>query len=282
MLHHEQLIYRCPVCQERLGVNGRSLKCANNHSYDIAKEGYVNLLLANQKRSQEPGDNKIMVRHRRQFFETGLYDPLSEAINTAVQPFLASHSGVDPFTLLDSGCGEGYFLHRLHEEFWEGERPFTLYGIDISKFAVKAAAKRDKSINWAVASSYSLPILPESVDVILNVMAPFDPAEFGRVLGGNGRVLLITPGPEHLFSLRQQIYPNPEKHPLPSNELSGFTYLESQRVQFVRQLQNEQVQSLFVMTPYSWNASAETREKIMSLPALSTTVDFVLTLFQKE
>jgi 23S rRNA (guanine745-N1)-methyltransferase len=282
VLHQDPLIYSCPVCREGLAVNGRSLKCANNHSYDIAKEGYVNLLLANQKRSLEPGDNKTMVQHRRQFFETGLYEPLSEAINQAIQPFLASHSGGDPFTLLDSGCGEGYFLHRLAEALGEGERPFALYGIDISKFAVKAAAKRDKAVNWAVASSFALPVLPESVDVMLNMMAPFDPAEFERVLGENGRFLLVTPGPEHLFSLRQQIYDEPQKHPLASEALPGFTFSRSQRVQFERHLQNEQIQSLFVMTPYSWNAPAETREKIISLPELSITVDFVLTLFQKE
>ncbi|GJM43002.1 MAG: 23S rRNA (guanine(745)-N(1))-methyltransferase [Ardenticatenaceae bacterium] len=274
----EPLIYRCPVCQEGLVVNGRSLKCANNHSYDIAKEGYVNLLLANQKRSQEPGDNKIMVRHRRHFFDTGLYEPLSDKINEMVSDFGPKNR----LDLLDSGCGEGYFLHRLGAFLVEGERPFSLHGIDISKFAVKAAAKRDKSASWAVGSSYDLPILPASVDFVLNVMAPFDPTEFERVLRENGRVLRVTPGPEHLFSLRQHIYPNPEKHPLPSNELAGFEFQGSQRVQFVRQLQSEQIQSLFVMTPYSWNASPETREKIMSLSGLSITVDFVLTVFQKE
>ncbi|WP_420632316.1 putative RNA methyltransferase [Candidatus Leptofilum sp.] len=277
----ERLIYCCPVCQDGFGVYGRSLKCTNNHSYDIAKEGYVNLLLANQKRSLQPGDNQTMVRHRRQFFDTGLYEPLSDKINEMVAD-LANQSGPNKrLDLLDSGCGEGYFLHRLGAFFVEGKRPSSLHGIDISKFAIKAAAKRDKLVNWAVASSYDLPILPDSMDVVLNVMAPFDPAEFGRVLKGNGRVLRVTPGPEHLFSLRQHIYPNPEKHPLPSNELAGFTFCDSQRVQFVRHLQNEQIQSLFVMTPYSWNASAETREKIMSLPELNITVDFVLTLFQK-
>ena len=278
----EPLIYRCPVCQEGLVLNGRSLKCANNHSYDIAKEGYVNLLLANQKRSQEPGDNKIMVRHRRQFFDTGLYEPLSDKINEMVADFATPSGQNKRLDMLDSGCGEGYFLHRLGAFLAEEKRPFSLHGIDISKFAVKAAAKRDKSASWAVGSSYALPILPDSVDIILNVMAPFDPAEFGRVLRGNGRVLRVTPGPEHLFSLREHIYPNPEKHPLPSNELAGFEFQGSQRVQFVRQLQSEQIQSLFVMTPYSWNASAETREKIMSLSGLSITVDFVLTLFEKS
>ncbi|WP_420643636.1 putative RNA methyltransferase [Candidatus Leptofilum sp.] len=278
----EPLIYRCPVCQDGLGVNGRSLKCANNHSFDIAKEGYVNLLLANQKRSLQPGDNQTMVRHRRQFFDTGLYEPLSDKINEMVGEFANQFAPNKRLDMLDSGCGEGYFLHRLGAFLAGGERPHSLHGIDISKFAVKAAAKRDISVNWAVASSYDLPILPDSVDVVSNVMAPFDPAEFGRVLRGNGRVLLVTPGPEHLFSLRQHIYPNPEKHPLASKELMGFIYQDSQRVQFVRHLQNEQIQSLFVMTPYAWNAPKATREKIMVLPELSITVDFVLTLFQKE
>ena len=281
MLNHDQLIYCCPVCREALRVNGRALQCSNGHSYDIAKEGYVNLLLANQKRSQEPGDNKTMISHRRQFFATGLYEPLSDTINASVQPLVASHRGDGAFNLLDSGCGEGYFLHQLDESLGKGQRPYALYGTDISKFAIKAAAKRDKAVGWAVASSYNLPILPRSVHFALNMMAPFSAPKIRSVLRENGRFLIVSPGPEHLFSLRQQIYENPQKHPLPDEELPGFDFCHRQRVQFHRHLQNEAIQSLFVMTPYSWNAPLAVREKIMSLPELGITVDFVLTLFQK-
>ncbi len=281
MLHHDHFIYSCPVCREELRVNGRSFQCINNHSYDIAKEGYVNLLLANQKRSQEPGDNKKMISHRRQFFASGLYESLSDAINKIVQASLASHEGKYSFNLLDSGCGEGYFLHRLNAFLQDDKRPYSLYGIDISKFAVKAASKRDKSVKWAVASSFDLPILPGSVDFVLNMMAPFSTEEFARVLRGNGRVLVVTPAPEHLFSLRQHIYENPQKHEMPKQALPGFKLLTSQRVKFTRELQNEDIINLFVMTPYSWNASPTTREKVMSLEKLSIEVDFVLTLFQR-
>jgi 23S rRNA (guanine745-N1)-methyltransferase len=281
VLHHDQFIYRCPVCREGLGVYGRSLKCANGHSYDIAKEGYVNLLLANQKRSQEPGDNKKMISHRRQFFASGLYEPLSNEVNKIAQTFLASHEGEHSFNLLDSGCGEGYFLHRINTFLREDKRPYSLWGIDISKFAIKSAAKQDKSVQWAVASSFDLPVLPGSVDFVLNMMAPFSEAEFARVLRGNGRILVVTPGPNHLFSLRQQIYENPQKHEMPNQALPGFQLATSQRVQFTCELQNEDIVNLFVMTPYSWNASPATREKVMSLEKLSITVDFVLTLFQK-
>lgn len=277
----DHFIYSCPVCREALGLNGRSLKCANNHSYDIAKEGYVNLLLANQKRSLEPGDNKTMISHRRQFFATGLYAPLSEAVNAAVLPFIAGHGGEGVFNLLDSGCGEGYFLHGLAQALEEGKRPSAFYGIDISKFAVKAAAKQNKSVRWAVGSSFDLPVLPGSVDFILNMMAPFSEQEFGRVLGGNGRLLVVTPGPRHLFSLRQQIYDNAEEHTPSSSTLPGFAWRDLKRLQYERELANEAIVNLFVMTPYSWNASSATREKIMSLSRLKIEVDFRLTLFQK-
>ncbi len=283
MLDHdnEQFIYSCPVCREPLTADGRSLKCINRHTYDIAREGYVNLLLANQKRSQEPGDNQKMISHRRQFFATGLYEPLSDAINQVVATFLAEQGRESRFNLLDSGCGEGYFLHRLGAFLRMGERPYSLWGVDISKFAIKAAARQDKSANWAVASSYDLPVLPDSLNFILNIMAPFSQEEFGRVLRGDGRILVITPGPNHLFSLRQKIYETPQKHEMPDDALPGFQRIQSDRVQYTREMQNEEIVNLFVMTPYSWNASQSTREKIMALAQLKLDVDFVLTLFQK-
>ena len=282
MVHNnEPLIYSCPVCRDALRVDGRSLKCSSGHSYDIAREGYVNLLLANQKRSQEPGDNQTMIGHRRRFFATGLYEPLSDEINQLVAASLGEQVREARFNLLDCGCGEGYFLHRLGAFLREGERPYALHGIDISKFAIKAAARRDKAVNWAVASSYDLPVLPDSLDFILNIMAPFSQEEFGRVLRGDGRILLITPGPNHLFSLRQQIYETPQKHELPDNALPGLKQIHSQRVQYTREIQNEEIVDLFVMTPYSWNASPGTREKIMALAQLRLDVDFMLTLFQK-
>ena len=279
---NKPLLYCCPVCREGLSVDGRSLKCINRHSYDIAKEGYVNLLLANQKRSQEPGDNQKMVAHRRQFFATGLYEPLSDKINRIVTSFLAEQRGESSFDLLDSGCGEGYFLHRLNAILSAGSLPYTLWGADISKFAVKVAARRDKSVKWAVASSYDLPILPDSVDFILNSMAPFSHEEFARILKRNGRVLIVTPGPEHLFSLRKQIYETPQQHDKPSMTLTGFNFVDKYHVQFNRTLANEAIVNLFVMTPYSWNASRLTREKIMALQQLNVEIDFVLTLFAKE
>ena len=275
------LLYCCPVCREGLSVDDRSLKCVNRHSYDVAKEGYVNLLLANQKRSQEPGDNQKMVAHRRQFFATGLYEPLSDEINQIVTEFFRGQEEAS-FNLLDSGCGEGYFLHRLNIALSAGMLPYALWGVDISKFAVKSAAKRDKFIKWAVASSYDLPVLPGSVDFILNVMAPFSHEEFARILQRNGRVLVITPGPNHLFSLRKQIYETPQKHEVPSETLTGFDFVAKYHVQFTRTLANEAIVALFVLTPYSWNASLPTREKIMSLQQLNIEVDFVLTLFKKK
>jgi 23S rRNA (guanine745-N1)-methyltransferase len=277
----EHFIYSCPVCRDVLELDGRSLKCSSGHSYDIAREGYVNLLLANQKRSQEPGDNQTMIGHRRRFFATGLYEPLSDEINQLVTASLGEQGNEARFNLLDCGCGEGYFLHRLGAFLRGMERPYALWGIDISKFAIKAAAKRDKAANWAVASSYDLPLLPNSLDFILNIMAPFSREEFGRVLRGDGRILVITPGPNHLFSLRQQIYETPQQHEMPDDILPGFQRIHSHRVCYTRDMQNEEIVNLFVMTPYSWNASQSTREEIMALAQLELDVDFVLTLFQK-
>ena len=276
-----KLIYACPVCKQELSLNANSLQCPNGHNYDIAREGYVNLLLANQKRSQEPGDNKKMVANRRRFFSKGFYDPVSDKVNALILDY-ATHKNKDArFNVLDCGCGEGYFLHNLRDAFAGTEINYLLCGIDISKFAIKAAAKQDKATNWAVASIYDLPVLTDSVDYILNIMAPQSSDELARVLRPKGNLLVINPGPMHLFSLRQHIYTHPEEHKEANQSIIGFDFVNSHRVSYTCEMGNADIMDLFVMTPYSWNASQSAREKIMTLEHLTMEIDFVVTIFEK-
>ena len=117
----------CPICRLPLSKEGRTLRCGCNHSFDVARQGYVNLLPVQQKRSLHPGDTREQVLSRRAFLETGAYGPIVEAVKAAA----SGHAG----PILDVGCGEGYYAVRVAEHL-----NAELTGLDISKEAVRCAA----------------------------------------------------------------------------------------------------------------------------------------------
>ncbi len=159
-------IWACPVCKSPLiHTQQREWRCENNHSFDVAKEGYTNLLLAHQKSSSDPGDTKAMMTNRRAFLSAGHYQPLANKL-----PEVLSHHLKLEASVLDSGCGEGYYLQQLLEQ----RSDLHLFGIDISRDAAKLASRQLKGADFAVASSFELPVLPSSVDALLRVFAPGD------------------------------------------------------------------------------------------------------------
>ena len=175
-------IYRCPVCHGPLERHEKAYACGNRHTFDIAREGYVNLLLAHQKGSKQPGDNKGMVESRSTFLAKGHYGPLADRIDELLRRLLPPHAKI-----LDAGCGEGYFLSRLGSEQPEGQ--IASWGIDISKASIRLAARRNKETHFAVASTYDLPILSSCLDCVLRIFAPADPNELRRVLNPSGRLV---------------------------------------------------------------------------------------------
>lgn len=208
-------ILQCPVCRELLLASAGGYQCCNKHSFDAARQGYVNLLLAHQKHSKEPGDSAEMIRSRRRFLDRGLYDRVSDGINEAVAGNLHGSESERAFNILDAGCGEGFYLKRLKESLDDrpgGPIAIDYYGVDISKFAVRQATQRDKTMNWIVASIVDLPFAPASLDVVLNVFSPIDCAECSKILRKNGRLVIASPGPRHLNGLREIIYPIAREH----------------------------------------------------------------------
>jgi 23S rRNA (guanine745-N1)-methyltransferase len=187
------------VCHDRLSSAGgaRQWVCPAGHSFDVSREGYVNLLLAGQRRSRTPGDSVEMVAARREFLATGAYEPLSAAISAAV----ADH---DPTAVLDVGCGEGHHTRRV--------RAPVLLGIDVSKSAVATAARADPAGWYAVASAADLPVADGSIDVALDVFGPSTPTEFARVVRPGGWVVAAHPGPDHLSDLRTLVYDQARPH----------------------------------------------------------------------
>jgi len=264
--------FLCPICAYSLVQKNKSFKCENSHSFDCAKEGYVNLLPVQHKKSKQPGDNRAMVNARKLFLENGFYDLIIAPSIKLIDQYSKTP------TTLDIGCGDGYFTSKIFSNLAE---PKINYGMDISKEAVKTAAKRDKSINWFVASSNNFPLPDESVDVILKINSPLNYQNSHKKLSENGFVISITPGEKHLYELKSHIYNTAQTHEtevLPKN----YKLLETVNLNDTLTLQNQnEIEQLFMMTPFYWNASQTAKQKIAALSELTTEIAFSIHVWQK-
>ncbi|MGE3262007.1 MAG: putative RNA methyltransferase [Bacteriovoracia bacterium] len=267
----QKLQFVCPIDGLPLAKEGNSLRCEKKHTYDLAKEGYCNLLLVQQKNSLDPGDNKEMVAARRRFLDGGFYAPIAEKLSTLVSS-ITGHTG---FSIADAGCGEGYYLDYLNKA-----GHYNLAGFDISKWAVQAAAKRNPRLSWAVASNRKIPFAPGSVDLILSLFGFPLWDSFRKVLGKEGLVLLVDPAPGHLLELRKIIYPvvnATELYSLREAEASGFRLAKEEVLNFSISLNSqEQIQDLLAMTPHAHRIGQEGREALGKLRQLTVTAEVVL------
>ncbi|MCK2147628.1 putative RNA methyltransferase [Marinobacter alexandrii] len=269
----------CPLDGQTLHRDGKSWRCEAGHSYDIARQGYVHLLPVQKKRSRDPGDSKDMVAARQRFLNAGFYNTISDAVNRAAAGVLPEAERV---RLLDAGCGEGHYTRRLAESLPETQEA-AVVGLDISKWAVLAAAKQDKRISWVVGSNANLPVLPGTLDAVLCLFGFPVYGEFHRVLKSGGLVLQVDAGPDHLRELREIIYPElkPER---PRNETApeGFRLVASEPVRHTLTLTGQTViADLLAMTPHLYRASAEGRARAANLSELTVTVDVTLQRFAK-
>ena len=270
-------LFLCPICRQPLRREETRYVCPNRHSYDIAAAGYVHLLPANQKHSLAPGDDKRMASARNRFLNGGWYQPLREAIARIVVEQLPEGG-----TFFDSGCGEGYYTAGVKAALDAAGRHAQLGGIDISKFSLRWAAKRERSIEFAVASAYHLPLPDQSVDFLLNCFSPLARSEFQRVVRPGGCFLYVVPGPRHLWELKQAVYDTPYENPEQTIPYDGFSYLRVERVERRVCLPDSQtIQDLFGMTPYLWKTSRQGMERLYALDHLEVQTAFHLHLFRR-
>jgi 23S rRNA (guanine745-N1)-methyltransferase len=280
-------ILQCPVCREPLDQFLGGYQCTNKHSFDAAKQGYVNLLLSHQKHSKEPGDSPEMMRSRRQFLNGGFYDQLSMGLNQVLTGLGGQELG-ECLSILDAGCGEGFYLKNL-KDFLTQERGetigFNYYGLDISKYAVRQATQRDKAITWLVASIMDLPFIEASLDLILSVFSMVNFNEFSRVLKPSGKLILATAGPRHLQSLREIIYTEVREHSqsaILEQHRGLFKPMQGSNITYETKLESsEEIMNLLMMTPYFWNIDVITKTKIQALQRLPLEVDVSVSIFEK-
>ncbi|UTW49950.1 putative RNA methyltransferase [Bacterioplanoides sp. SCSIO 12839] len=277
----------CPVCQAPLSSDdNKHWYCANNHSFDRARQGYLNLLLAHKKRSKAPGDDAQMVAARQRLLDSGVYQPISDLLNNAVQQASAN----SPMQLCDVGCGEGYYTERLANHLTSNNINNRCYGVDISKEAVKSAARRSKQsglkseqAEWLVASGAALPFQPQSLDAITCLFTRLMPEGFRSVLKPSGTVFTINTGLTHLREMRDILYPEVKDscfNPTKVMSQHGFICVNEQPLNYTIELtSSQQIHDLLLMTPHVWKANTEARQRLLEHEQLSLSIDVVLHQF---
>lgn len=274
------MIYTCPKCKQLLTKKDSVYVCPDGHSYDRAREGYVHLLPVQKMNSKVPGDSKEMVAARRNFLESGGYEAFREKLAELVLEAVGENCTP---VLLDAGCGEGYYLRGVAEKLKENGKTPVLYGFDISKFAVKAAAKWQKDGDFAVASIFDIPVTDGAVDCLINVFAPMVEQEFARVLKPGGTMIFAVPGVRHLFGLKEILYENPYENEHKETDYDGFTFVKRVSVSGELHLTEQaQIQNLFAMTPYYWKTPIEGSRALAATETLDTEIEFHFLVYKKE
>ncbi len=271
-------LFTCPICAAPLQRQPARYCCPNGHSYDIAREGYVHLLPANRKHAKEPGDDREMTAARTRFLEGGWYDHLREALCALAAEHLRE-GGV----LVDAGCGEGYYTAAIAETLSARGLAPRIAGVDLSKFALKKAARRVKAAEFAVASVYHLPMGDAAADVLLDCFAPLAIEEYRRVLRPGGAFLYVVPGPDHLMEMKEVLYDAPYQNPEETEVYDGFACEGELPVSKVLRLPSGgAIMDLLHMTPYAWKTPKEGIERLARLEELKVTASFRVLVFRKR
>ncbi len=261
----------CPNCGEKLVLKEKSYVCANNHCFDIAKSGYVNLILANQKNSLDPGDNKEMIDARAVVMKTEYYSNLALALINVIN--------IENCTrILDAGCGIGNIPFRIKSSLQNS----IVVGADISKSAITYASKNYKNLPFCVASSNNLPFDNNYFDCLVCAFAPVFSEEFLRVLSQNGSFLRVVPDKHHLWGLKSALYETPYPNELDPIDINGFTINEVIKVNYEVTLHGEEILSLIKMTPYYYHSKKEDIERVCALKELTTNLSFEVRHYKKE
>ena len=260
----------CPVCGNVLHRSEKEYRCENRHSFDIARQGHVNLLVVQQKHSLNPGDTREQVLSRRAFLEGGFYAPIADALCEAAKELGATGP------ILDVGCGEGYYCTQLADALGA-----ELVGLDISKEAVRCAAAKYKGHQWICGTASHLPVKNGSVGTLTSLFALTLPEEFRRVLAKDGLYFQVLAAQDHLLGLKSIIYPElklKEKDSVP--KLPDFERIKSVPIRFTFTVEGAQVRNLLSMTPHVYRISKEGAARLAATEKLTDTASAVLNIYK--
>ena len=257
----------CPVCGEELILFDKTMRCVNGHCFDLAKEGYVNLLRSS-KNGDLIGDDKISARMRRDFLNKGYYAPLRDELCR----IFADKRG----NVLDICCGEGYYTAALGEN-----SDLRVYGFDISREMVRLAAKRGNG-TYFVANMANIPVAEGTMDYCTHLFAPFNEESFARVLKNGGRLYTVIPGSHHLWGLKQAVYATPYENDEIIPQTQKLRLISKRKISCVITLASqEDIQAVFRMTPYFFHTAQKDKDKLIGLHMLETPIEFVIGEYEK-
>ena len=251
----------CSICKTKLRKVGNSFQCENGHSFDIAKQGYVNL----SRKQKKTGDNKAMVLARTNFLEKNPYDFMRKRVGEIIASY---HLG----SLLDIGCGQGYYTKT-----WQAEKKV---GIDLSKEAIAYAAKHDRSTLYIVDTIYDLPFEADSFDCVVSVFTPLPIKEIERVLRPNGHLITVSPAREHLYELKQQLYEHVILNKEERENMGDLVLCHDEVI--TEQKEIDDIWDLFEMTPYRYKSPKDEIKQIEKLKKLNVTFSFLIKIFRKK
>ena len=273
-------MYICPVCRKKLKKQSGSWRCANSHSFDIARKGHVNLLTTAKHNPKTAGDNAEMVKARTEFLDKGYYKPLAEKMRSVTELELKK---IERPVIIDSGCGEGFYTTELAKI-----QAAEIFGIDISKHAVAHCMTRVHlagitNCEFAVASSFQLPFADECADAVVSVFAPVCNDEYARVLKSNGAIIVVSTSPRHLFELKSAVYDEPYENKPNVYGLNKFDKSEELVFEYKADIiSQEDIHSLFMMTPYCYKTSEQGMARLRALERIEVTCGFVIQVYHKK
>ena len=247
MKEHETL-FSCPLCQDSMHVTDDGhVICGNHHSFDIAKQGYVNFMI----KPSTSMYSKSLFESRQEIINSGLYNPL--------QQLIAKLIGEEAQIILDTGCGEGSHLERIAKLL---PQDVVAIGIDISKEGIQSAAKYYEQKIWCVGDLANSPYKERSIDCILNILSPANYDEFSRLLRPNGKVIKVVPQSDYLKEIRTQAFANSEKESYSNAQTvqrfkEHFTNVLHERITYTMPLEPRLVPKLLEMTPLGWHLQEE-------------------------
>lgn len=258
----------CPLCHNLLRLDTKEAYCINNHHFDRSKAGYFNLLISNRKNH---GDNKAMISSRNRFLNQGYYEFLVQQCVQLLKPY-------NPSSMIDVGCGQGYYTQRVSEtlSIWD------CLGIDLSKEAIIKASKNSKTIQYVIASIASCPVMDQSYDVLLNMFAPKFIEECVRVVKDSKYLLFIDVGPNHLLEMKRELYQKVNMNQLEPIDHEKLVKIDEKLISSKAKVKRKDLQDLLAMTPYQYKTSPQSIDKFLRLQELAITFEFVIRLYQKK
>ncbi len=276
-------IFTCPICNSSMKVmEFKSLICSNHHTFDFAKQGYVNLTT----HSVNTKYSKALFEARRKLItEAEFYKPLSEAVAKIINDHVGQTKEI--ISILDTGCGEGSHLSNICDivssNFFKN---IVGVGIDISKEGIMVASKNYSNKIWAVADLAKTPFKDKQFDVILNILSPSNYAEFNRLLKSDGLVIKIAPQSGYLKELREHLFQKTEKQNYSNSETverfnENFQFVESSRLSYTVNLNKSAIEWLVQMTPLTWSTTEEQVTSFLNKDSALITVDLDILIGKK-